>query len=365
MRPRTICRCALPFLASLACLTSGARAHAMPSYVACIGDSITQGYAASTPSLDWVSDLATLLGTSVTVANYGVASTTMMKESNFPYWTNGDLPAAESFVTDAGASANVAVILMLGTNDSKDNPGGVYNWDSTAPTRYAADYNSMIDLLQALTPEPQIFLALPPPAFQNADSIDDAVLEFQIIPIILGIGQTRQLPVIDVRTPLEGMAGLFVDGVHPDDQGHMIIAQAMYGGLESPTIPSSDAGVSEGGSGSDASASIDASSPTDGATALDAMAPVDASTGASTDGATGFDASASNEGGGGSSGDGSVSAPPEGASRGCNCSAANRSTTVPRGGWTFPALVALLFARRRRAPLANCRSRAPPYRCAR
>jgi lysophospholipase L1-like esterase len=101
--------------------------HAAPTAVACIGDSITQGVGASSPSTDWVSDLGALLGSSVTVGNYGVSGTTMLMQSNSSYWDTGDLPMVETFVTSSGANAKVAVIIMLGTNDSKDNPSGVDN----------------------------------------------------------------------------------------------------------------------------------------------------------------------------------------------------------------------------------------------
>ncbi len=337
-------------------VTIAGSAHAAPpSYVACIGDRITQGYAASSPSLDWVSDLGTLLGPTATVTNDGVSSTTMMKQSNFSYWTNGDLPMVESFVTAAGPSADVAVIIMLGTNDSKDNPSGVYNWDATAPTRYAADYNAMIDELQALTPRPEVFLALPPPAFPNADSIDDAVLEYQIAPIILGIAQSRQLPVIDVRSALAGMSSLFVDGVHPDDMGHMIIAQTMYAGLLSPAIPAPDGGAPDGSS--DAATSGDGAIVDDAGGPSDAMASSDGRAG-SDDGGGSLDASitldgassGANDGGaseGGGSGPGASGAAPTHG----GCAAAGPPALLAPSGWSAAAsLLGAICVRRRRRP---------------
>jgi hypothetical protein len=103
-----------------------------------------------------------------------------------------------------------------------------------------ADYNSMIDDLLALTPKPQLFLALPPPAFANSYDIDGTVIANQIIPIIEGIAADRQLPVIDVHGALAGMSNFFPDGVHPNDMGHTLIATTMLSGLRSPTIPPTD-----------------------------------------------------------------------------------------------------------------------------
>ncbi len=225
---------AAALLTAVACMTFAGNVLAFPTRVACVGDSITSGAGASSPSKDWVSDLGTLLGASVTVANYGVSGTTMMKQSDSSYWNTGDLPMVETFVRNTGANASAAVIIMLGTNDSKDSPTGVDNWTATAPARFAADYNSMIDALLALTPTPQVFLALPPPASANGYAIDGTVIASQIVPIIRGIAADRQLPIIDVHSALTGMSSLFPDGVHPNDVGHMIIATVMGGRPERP-----------------------------------------------------------------------------------------------------------------------------------
>lgn len=322
-------------LAAMATTAWAPRARALPTYVACIGDSITAGYAASSPSLDWVSDLSGLLGPSVTVQNDGVSTTTMMKQSNFSYWTNGDLPEVESFVGDAGVNASVAVIIMLGTNDSKDVPSAVDNWDAGAPQRFDADYNAMIDLLQGLSPKPQVFLALPPPAFQNSADIDDAVLKLQIDPIIEGIAAARQLPLIDVRAALDGMSSLFVDGIHPNDQGHALIAQAMYAGLLNPAIPGADGGFVEGGAGDDGGASLGAGTSDGGAgDGLPDAFAIDGPSGGALDGS----ALGPEDAGAGSGGQGG----------GCGCSGTGLDAAI---GPTFLAALAALgagFVARRR-----------------
>jgi acyl-CoA thioesterase I len=334
-------------------MTQAPGARATPSDVACIGDSITAGVGASTPSKDWVSDLGTLLGPGVTVANYGASGTTMMKVSNSSYWSTGDLAMVEAFVTDAGASTNVAVIIMLGTNDSKDVPdGGVDNWNSTAPMRYAADYNSMIDALLALTPKPQVFLALPPPAFANGYSIDGTVIANQIVPIVLGIAAQRQLPVIDVHSALAGMSGLFPDGVHPNDMGHMVIATTMKDGLLSPKIPPppGDGGPSDAAASGDAETG-DAAMESDGSAPEDASATPDATTGSDasgmqpTDGGVVVDAtvdgSAADSGQPGTQ----ASTVPSG---GCSCSTVRRTRAAGAAWWAALSMVGAFLARRRR-----------------
>jgi acyl-CoA thioesterase I len=290
----------------------------------------------------------------VTVGNYGVSGTTMMKESNSSYWDTGDLAMVETFVTNAGPSANVAIIIMLGTNDSKDNPSDVDNWTSTAPTRYAADYNSMIDELLAVTPTPEIFLALPPPAFANTYDIDGTVIADQIIPIIIGIATDRQLPVIDVHSALAGMSSLFPDGVHPNDMGHMIIATTMENGLLSPAIPVPDGGLI------DAAASDDAAGVSDAATSEDAVAPFDASI------ASDASSTDSNDGGvlaeaGGSSDNGGAAASSGGS--GCGCTTA-RSYGVDYAWLAGLAILVGIYVRTRvgHARRGPVRDRAVPSR---
>ncbi len=342
MRTAAICM-------AVAWTTSTAVARASPAYVACIGDSITQGVGASSSSTDWVSDLATLLGAGVTVGNYGVSSTTMMKQSNFSYWDTGDLAMVETFVANAGPNADVAIIIMLGTNDSKDNPSGVDNWTSTAPMRYAADYNAMLDELLGVTPKPEIFLALPPPAFANTDDIDGAVIADQIIPIITGIATERQLAVIDVHSALAGMSVLFPDGVHPNDMGHMLIATTMENGLLSPAIPPPDAGLTDAAALDDAASPDDAAGLGDAATSSDAAAPFDASV------ASDAASIRSNDGGvlaeaGAPSEDGGVAG--SGGGSGCGC-ATTRSKGSASPAWSVAlAIIGGVWVRRRRVAVS-------------
>ena len=232
---------------------TGVPAHFSPTTVACIGDSITQGVGASGPTTNWVADLGGLLGKSVAVGNFGVSGTTMLKASNSSYWTTGELPKAEAFAGANDAGTGAAVIIMLGTNDSKDVDGGVDNWNASAPARYRTDYNAMIDALldvndaggagAASAPKPLVFLALPPPATDtNGYDISGTVIAQQIIPIIVDIAYQRGLPVIDVHTALAGYTADFPDGVHPNDAGHALVAKAMQAGLLSPHVPSTPDG---------------------------------------------------------------------------------------------------------------------------
>ena len=103
--------------------SSALGAPRMPTHVACVGDSITYGYGASNQATkSYPANLQTLLGASVQVKNFGRNSATLLSApyGDLPYEDQAEFAAASSFVSGAGASAVVDVIIMLGSNDSKN-----------------------------------------------------------------------------------------------------------------------------------------------------------------------------------------------------------------------------------------------------
>ena len=184
--------------------------------LACIGNSITYGYGLSDTTKRYPARLQVLLGAaSYTVRNEGVNTTTMLKNGNLPYWTNGKL-------ADVVAFQPAVVTIMLGTNDTK-----AVNWDSYG-VYFKRDYEAFIDTLNTLASKPKIFLALPAPIFTNTFGIRDSILTNYIIPIIKEIGARRGLWIIDANTPLKSFGAYFSDGVHPNAAGADTIANAFY-----------------------------------------------------------------------------------------------------------------------------------------
>jgi lysophospholipase L1-like esterase len=176
---------------------------AAPIKWSAVGNSITEwsGYPAK---------LQTLLGPAFQVENHGVAATTMLKESNFPYWTKGKL-------TQAFAYRPQIVSVALGTNDSKP-----VNWTAAAKARFPADVRAMADTLAGIPSLPQVMLCIPVPAFQkngqwSVDGINDPIIKDEIGPILRQVAQEKKLALIDLHGPLESRGDLFSgDGVHTD-----------------------------------------------------------------------------------------------------------------------------------------------------
>jgi len=109
------------FTAALVTIAGSALgATRVATHVACVGDSITQGVGASSANTNYPADLQGLLGPGVSVMNYGHSGATMLSTGDLPYQLQPEYTSATSFVSGAGATATVDVIIMLGTNDSKD-----------------------------------------------------------------------------------------------------------------------------------------------------------------------------------------------------------------------------------------------------
>src|SRR4051812_41196534 len=229
---------ALLVFASIALAPTGAFAQArMPTHVACVGDSITFGYLASSSSKSYPSDLQTMFGNGVKVMNFGRNSATLLSVGDLPYINQTEYTAATTFVANAGANAAVVdVIIMLGTNDSKS-----YNWAPSAGTtraqQFMTDLAAMVDHFTGLATRPVVYLAVPPAIFTNSFGISESVTNNEIAPIIRQVAMQKGTPIIDVHAVTASRADLFSDGVHPTDAGYLFLAQVMHDGLlRVPTV---------------------------------------------------------------------------------------------------------------------------------
>ncbi|MBD3320360.1 MAG: hypothetical protein GF350_04610 [Chitinivibrionales bacterium] len=185
--------------------------------IACVGNSITAGSGLSY-SQKWPTRLQVLLGSDYLIKNCGHSMRAVLKESYYPYWESEWFDTTFAFLPDT-------VLLMLGTNDCKERDW-VYNED------FRSDYNALLDTLMSMESSPQIVIMLPPPIARDQWDMLKLVLDTAIVPIIADIAQTRGIPVIDIHTLFTGHEQEWLaDGVHPNDEGAMYIAQAAYSSL--------------------------------------------------------------------------------------------------------------------------------------
>ena len=219
---------------------------ASPTHVACVGDSITYGYLASSSNASYPSNLQRMLGAAVMVKNFGHSGATMLSVGDLPYQKQSEYTAATSFVSGAGTGSTVAVVIMLGTNDSKPQ-----NWMSGGQTRAAqfrTDAAALVDHFAQMPVHPTVYLAIPPRVYANSFGIDAAVLHDQIEPVLRDVAAAKGVATIDVDTPTAGHPELFSDGVHPTDMGYTRVAMIIHDALLSGG-GGGNGGASGGGGG--------------------------------------------------------------------------------------------------------------------
>ncbi len=193
--------------------------------VACVGDSITAGYALKDPARDaYPSQLQRLLGEGYEVRNFGVSAATLMDAGNYTYRTRPAHDEALAWRADV-------VVIALGTNDTKvDNI-------AKHPDDFIPSYRGLIGRFRAANPAAKIVLCLPPPAFPEAMGIAERVLVAEILPRIRQVATEERLPLLDLHTPLADAAALFPDKIHPNVEGAGRIARLVYGEVMAATTP--------------------------------------------------------------------------------------------------------------------------------
>jgi acyl-CoA thioesterase-1 len=175
--------------------------------VACVGDSITEGF-------EYPDDLLRLLGANYTVGNFGAGAATVSLSSQKPYMNQTEFQDAKQF------QPNI-VIIMLGTNDANLD---VEQYNAT----FVDDYMKLVDEFQALASKPQVWIVKPPPIFHNGTGLSTEFFEANVIPGIEQAAEQADLPIIDVYSAFANHSDYLWDGVHPNNKGAQLIAEEIY-----------------------------------------------------------------------------------------------------------------------------------------
>lgn len=185
---------------------------AAPIKIACVGNSITEGYGNSSQRSAWPAQLERLLGNGYQVGNFGKSGFCMGKNTDTSFWTTSNFTNAKDMNPDI-------LIIALGTNDA--NPS---RWGSTGG-EFKQDYLDMIEAFRNNGRNPIIFCALAPPHFPYATSNWNANIQNYLNPTIKSVAEETGSYILDFSTLLRNRAELFPDNLHPNDEGAAVMAQ--------------------------------------------------------------------------------------------------------------------------------------------
>jgi lysophospholipase L1-like esterase len=182
--------------------------------VACVGDSITFGSGINKRDQNsYPAQLQKLLGDGWQVQNFGVSGATMLKNGDKPYWELDAFQQAKDFAPDV-------VIIKLGTNDSKPQ-----NWKYGS--EFTADYRDMVQQFKKLGSQPDVWICLPAPVFEDRFGITATVVDDEILPAVKQVSRVEQVRLINLYRPLKKKSEMFPDGIHPDAQGARVMAETI------------------------------------------------------------------------------------------------------------------------------------------
>lgn len=189
--------------------------------IACVGNSITEGAAASDRvRKGYVGQLSTMMGSAYDVRNFGVSGATACRNTYKPYNECDKYEEAKAFLPDI-------VTIALGTNDSQPR---VWNEGDFA-ANFEADLIYLCETFESLPSKPKIYLCLPIPIYPNTTwPHQPKVLAEQIIPLIKKVAAAKGYPVIDLYSALSGHEECYpeTDKLHPNDAGHKLIAETIF-----------------------------------------------------------------------------------------------------------------------------------------
>lgn len=179
--------------------------------IACVGDSITEGYGLANQSKTaFPVVLDSILGSHYTVLNSGRSATTLQKQGDFPFWICKEFSNVFAFEPDI-------IVIKLGTNDTKP-----YNWNKE---HFEKDYQALVDTFNTIPGSPKLYLCQPVPVFKTVWGINDSTVVNGILPVIEKIANNNGLHIIRLYDQMQNEGANFPDSIHPNEAADKVIAQ--------------------------------------------------------------------------------------------------------------------------------------------
>ena len=192
--------------------------------VACVGDSLTDGFCSTNGNKSdtaYPAYLQGLLGSKYSVRNFGKTSMTLMKNTNKSYWNTTEFSDSLVFEPDI-------VIIMLGSNDSK-------TWDEAA---YREDAIALVNEYKALKTNPRIIFAISPQCFVTGGTDITAEKMQFVVEVQRALVVENGWETVDMYEKTVDRKDLYhSDLLHFTDGGYYFAAQCMYEGITGEILP--------------------------------------------------------------------------------------------------------------------------------
>ena len=187
--------------------------------IACIGDSITEGYGTADPISDcYPAVLQRKLGEDVEVRNFGISGFCVLDTADCPYLSTMQYQASLRFKPDI-------VIIMLGSNDSKIANFAGHDND------FRRTYGELLTVYMDLPQRPDVYAVTSPTAWRKEGElywdymVSPEIIHERIVDMQKLTAGLLDVPVIDMHQMTQKMKKYFEDGVHPNTEGSKKIAE--------------------------------------------------------------------------------------------------------------------------------------------
>lgn len=187
--------------------------------IACIGDSITEGYGTKNPKSDcYPAVLQRKLGEDAEVRNFGISGFCVLDTADCPYRSTVQYQASLRYAPDI-------VIVMLGTNDSKIANFARHDND------FRRIYGELLTAYMDLPEKPDVYAVTAPAAWRRDGElywdymVSPEIIHERIVDMQKLTAELLDVPIIDMHHMTQGMKEYFEDGIHPNTEGSKKIAE--------------------------------------------------------------------------------------------------------------------------------------------